>query len=114
MKKGNAVMPNLIRIDSYDAVVTFMFEECFAIPQNQGSIAEWERAADLAKGNSQEIERMGKYNLFKTVLRIAMCKGAKIKMVRYLKNGGIEFTFAFADQRNMEYFTDVLKFQMVL
>ena len=107
-------MLNFIQINSYDAVVTFRFKEYCTVPQNQGSIAEWERAADLAKENSQEIERMGKYNLFKTVLRVAMCKGAKIKMVRYLKNGGIEFTFAFADQRNMEYFTDVLKFQMVL
>ena len=107
-------MLNFIQINSYDAVVTFRFKEYFKVPQNQGSIAEWERTADLAKENSQEIERMGKYNLFKTVLKIAMCKGAKIKMVRYLKNGGIEFTFAFADQRNMEYFTDVLKFQRIL
>lgn len=107
-------MLNFIQINSYDAVVTFRFKEYFKVPQNQGSIAKWERAADLAKENSQEIERMGKYNLFKTVLKIAMCKGAKIKMVRYLKNGGIEFTFAFADQRSMEYFTDVLKFQRIL
>ena len=107
-------MLNFIQINSYDAVVTFRFKEYFKVPQNQGSIAEWERTADLAKENSQEIERMGKYNLFKTVLKIAMCKGAKIKMVRYLKNGGIEFTFAFADQRSMEYFPDVLKFQRIL
>lgn len=107
-------MLNFIQINSYDAVVTFRFKEYFKVPQNQGSIAEWERTADLAKENSQEIERMGKYNLFKTVLKIAMCKGAKIKMVRYLKNGGIEFTFAFADQRSMECFTDVLKFQRIL
>ena len=86
---------------------TLQYRKIKAQLQNGREQQTWQK-------NSQEIERMGKYNLFKTVLRVAMCKGAKIKMVRYLKNGGIEFTFAFADQRNMEYFTDVLKFQMVL